>query len=78
MRAQDDCMEEAHGGPTLAGEAHESRYAAYLLRVWHNDASGEWRLVVEEVGSEARHGFTDWDALVNHLRNCALDSAQRK
>lgn len=71
-------MEDAHRDPTQAGEAHDTRYAAFLLRVWHNDASGEWRLMVEEIGAEARHGFTDWDALENHLRNCIADPAQRE
>ena len=53
------------------------RYAAFLLRVWHNDASGEWRLMVEEIGSEARHGFTDWEALVKHVR-AAVEHAPQK
>ena len=77
MSAQDGCMEEAHRDPTQAGEAHDTRYAAFLLRVWHNDASGEWRLVAEEVGSETRHGFTDWESLVNHVR-AAVEHAPQK
>lgn len=69
MLAQDGCMEEGDRDPAAAGDAHELRYAAFLLRVWRNDASDDWRLVVEEVGTEERHGFTDWEALAGYLRN---------
>ena len=57
----------------MAGEAQESSYAAFLLRVWHNDTSDDWRLVIEEIGSEARRGFTNWEELVIFARNCVCD-----
>ncbi len=74
MPAQDDSMEESDRDEAAAG-ARKMRYAAFLLRVWRNDASDDWRLVIEEVGSEERHGFTDWDAMVSYLRNSIADPA---
>jgi hypothetical protein len=62
-------MEDAHRNPDQAGEPDETRYAAFLLRVWHNEASDAWRLLIEEVGVEARQGFTDWDELTRYLRS---------
>lgn len=81
MPAQDDCMEEGnredHAAPAPAGEAREMRYAAFLLRVWRNETTDEWRLVIEEVGTDARHGFTDWDALTSHARAVLERAPQR-
>lgn len=44
----------------------DARYAAYLLRVWRSER-GDWRMVVQVIGAEERHGFTDWAALVQHV-----------
>ncbi len=78
MGAQDSCMEEGNCDETAAGEAHETRYAAFLLRVWRNNASDDWRLVIEEVGSEERRGFNDWEALVRYLRSSIAGPAWRE
>jgi len=64
-------MDAQHGSPAQSAAEGESvvRYAAFLLRVWHSDgqAGVGWRIVLEEVGAEERHGFTEWDALVLHI-----------
>jgi len=68
-------MDAQHGSLAHSAVEGESvaRYAAFLLRVWCSDGDGDgqagegWRIVLEEVGAEERHGFTEWDALVQHI-----------
>lgn len=64
-------MDAQHDSPAQGAAEGEgaTRYAAFLLRVWHNEGEGNdgWRMVIETVGSEERHGFTEWDALVQHI-----------
>jgi hypothetical protein len=69
--------EEAAHHDIAAGDAHETRYAAFLLRVWRNEARDDWRLVIEEVGTEARQGFTDWDELARYLRTHVAEESAR-
>lgn len=54
--------------PRVAAEGR-GRYAAFLLRVWRSEGEpGDgWRIVIEAVGADERHGFTDWHALVQHV-----------
>lgn len=77
MPEQYGCMEDAHRDPDQAGEPDEICYAAFLLRVWHNESSDAWRLLIEEVGAEARQGFTDWDELTRYLRSQVAKSHAR-
>jgi uncharacterized cupin superfamily protein len=49
--------ESEHGAP---------RYAAYLLRVWLS-AGPDWRIVLENVSTGERAGFSRWSTFVRHL-----------
>lgn len=42
------------------------RYAAYLLRVWLN-AGPDWRILLENVSTGERAGFSRWSTFVRHL-----------
>ncbi len=46
----------------------QPKYLSYLVRLWPVAESQECRVVLEEVGSGERVGFSDLEALFDHLR----------
>jgi len=48
-------------------------YRSYLLRIWHTRTTDAfaWRLLIEDVQSRRRYGFTDLEQLLAFLREQA-------
>ncbi len=49
-------------------KARSGQYHAYLLRLWQEDETKEWRALIEDAHSDARRGFATLEALFEHLR----------
>ena len=49
-------------------------YNIWVLRIWHESDTGDWRAVVSQSPDERRHAFTSKDALITFLGD-AVDRA---
>ena len=52
-----------------------SQYRSYLLRIWLEDDSStsSWRIALIDPKTDDRRGFTNFEQLVDFLREDALD-----
>lgn len=66
---------DTDGATTRIPAEPDTRYAAFLVRVWRSDGEDAWRVVVERVGAEDRRAFTAWDELVAYVRNAVSETA---
>jgi hypothetical protein len=49
-------------------KVQSAHYKAYLLRLWREGETGDWRAILEDAHSDSRRGFANLDALIEHLR----------
>ncbi|CAG0936382.1 hypothetical protein TFLX_05255 [Thermoflexales bacterium] len=50
-----------------------TEYQSYLLRLWRSNKRHPWRAMLEQVGSEERHSFTDLEGLFAFLHAQTTD-----
>lgn len=49
-------------------KVRSSQYQAYLLRLWKDGDSQDWRALLVDVRSNDQQGFASLEALFEHLR----------
>jgi hypothetical protein len=59
-------------------EQLESQYQSYLLRLWCSDGGTIWRVMLECVGTHARHGFVDLEGLCAFLQRQMNDKVKQQ
>lgn len=57
-------------------KVQSSQYQAYLLRLWKDGDSQDWRALLVDVRSNERQGFAGLDALFEHLRRLTDPGSQ--
>jgi hypothetical protein len=48
--------------------AKRTEYRSFLLRLWRSGERGEWRAMLEQVGSAERHSFASLQDLLAFLQ----------
>jgi hypothetical protein len=56
----------------------EGGYHSYLLRVWSIPVEGgrHWRIVLEKVGTDEKHGFNSFEELLAYLKQALTSGGQ--
>ncbi|MCG2786565.1 MAG: hypothetical protein L6461_15850 [Anaerolineae bacterium] len=62
----------------LMRKVRSSQYQAYLLRLWKDGDSQDWRALLVDVRSNDQQGFASLEALFEHLRKLTDPGTQAR